>query len=127
MGTISNQLDKLKISDTWSFILFALFKIKEKPEYSALSELAFVLDKDSLLNLCEFFGGLTITIPTIEELEDIVNALLLYQFIDIEHKDFDSSVEYFKQKQVNCRKLKDNYFNIKQILETYEFKSRGKV
>lgn len=26
-------------------------------EYSSLSELAYILDKDNLLNLCEFFGG----------------------------------------------------------------------
>jgi hypothetical protein len=48
------------------------------PDYMVLSELVYVLDKDNLLKLCEYFGGSTIKIPTIKELESIVYSLLLY-------------------------------------------------
>ena len=52
-------------------------KIKDLPEYSTLSELAYILDKKSLLKLCEYFGGITMTIPTIEDLENLTKSLLL--------------------------------------------------
>ena len=126
MGTISNHLDQLKSSDLWSVILFALYKMHNNPEYSTLSELSFLLDKDSLLNLCEFFGGMTIHIPTINELENTVNALLLYQFVDIEHQDIDIALNYFKDKSINTRAIKSAYLDIKQTLDNYTFSTRGK-
>lgn len=127
MGTISNHLNQLKSSDLWSMILFALYKIHDKPEYSALSELSFILDKENLLNLCEFFGGITVRIPTIDELEDLINALLIYQFVDIEHKSIDSALDYFRDKNVNIKKIKIIYFDLKDILDNYTFSSRGKI
>ena len=64
---------KLKYIDVYSLMLFAMFKLRDIPEYASLSEMVYILDKDSLLKLCEYFGGLTIKIPTIEELESIRN------------------------------------------------------
>ena len=61
-----NNLLAFDNTDIYSIILFIIFKIKKLPEYAALSELVYVLDKDSLLKLCEYFGGTTIKIPTIE-------------------------------------------------------------
>ena len=77
---IKEEVNKLKSQDIYSLMLFALFKLKDVPEYSSLSELVYILDKDSLLKLCEYFGGMTIKIPTIKELESMVYLLLLYQF-----------------------------------------------
>ena len=57
MALIKNNLNKLTESDIWSFILFALFKMREIPEYTSLSELVYILDKTTLLKLCEYFGG----------------------------------------------------------------------
>ena len=67
--TLRNELNKLTDSDIYSLILFALYKMNETNEYSSLSELSYLLDKESLLKLCEFYGGTTIRIPTINELE----------------------------------------------------------
>ena len=39
-----NNLNNLKETDVWSFILFALFKMREIPEYTSLSELIYILD-----------------------------------------------------------------------------------
>ena len=65
-NTLRKELDNLKMTDTFSLILFVLYKIRDVKEYSTLSELAYILDKDALLNLCEYFGGMSIKIPTIE-------------------------------------------------------------
>ena len=73
------EIDTLRDKDLYSLVLFALFKLRDIPEYSALSELAYILDKDNMLKLCEYFGGLTLKIPTIEELEGILYSLVLYQ------------------------------------------------
>ena len=51
--TIKNSdIDKLKDNDILSIAVFALYKMRELPEYSTLCELSYVVDKDSLLSLC---------------------------------------------------------------------------
>ena len=60
---ITKGLNNLKEQDWYSMALFCLYKLIEVPEYSSLGELPYVLDKENLLNLCEYFGGQTIKIP----------------------------------------------------------------
>lgn len=119
MSTIRKELDNLKMTDTFSLILFALYKIRDVDEYSTLSELAYILDKDSLLNLCEYFGGLTIRIPTIEEIDSIVNSLLLYQYINIDGYSYKEAVNKIGFESFQLRKIKKDYNNICSILNNY--------
>lgn len=114
---IKNELDKLSTPDIYSMMLFVLYKSTEIPEYSSLSQLAYILDKNSLLKLCEFYGGLTIKIPTISELENLLEGLLMYQLVDIEHNDFNEVCEQFEKG------VKNSYFQIKEILKNYKFNS----
>ena len=125
MGLIKNQLENLTEADLWSFSLFALFKLREDPAYAALSELAFILDKSSLIDLCEYFGGMTLKIPTIDELEIILYAITLYQEVDIKHKDFDKMFASITEHSVDSRKLKQAYLKIQELLATYQFTARG--
>ena len=118
---IKEDLAKLNEIDTYSLILFVLYRLKNIPEYSSISELAYVLDKDNLLKLCEYFGGLTIRIPTIEEIEEIVHSLLLYQYIDIEHISFEEALNLVGENSNDIRTVKKNYRKIKQLLEQYTF------
>lgn len=121
---IKSELEKLKTDDVYSLMLFVLFKIRDIPEYSSLSELAYVLDKNNLLKLCEYFGGLTIKIPTTEELESLVYSLLLYQFIDIGGDEFDEAISKLKFKMTNPKKVREDYLKLREVLNQYEFKSR---
>lgn len=118
---LKEDLAKLNEVDSYSLILFVLYKLKDIPEYSAISELAYVLDKENLLKLCEYFGGLTIRIPTIEEFEDVVHSLLLYQYVDIDHKTFDEALKIIGDRTKDVRIIKRNYNKIKQLLEKYTF------
>lgn len=118
-NSIRSNLDKLQMSDTFSLILFALYKIRDVDEYSTLSELAYILDKNSLLSLCEYFGGLTIKIPTIQELEDLVNSLLLYEYIDIEHMSFEEAVKKIGLESYETRSARKNYNELSKVLEKY--------
>lgn len=54
---IRNNIENLKQTDFYSLLLFSLFKMTDIPEYSSISQLAYVLDRENLLNLCEYFGG----------------------------------------------------------------------
>lgn len=125
MGRIREELTKLKDVDVYSLILFVLFKARNVPELASLSELVYVLDKDNLLKLCEYFGGQTITIPTITELEELIYSLVLYQYVDIDGMPYEEAIKIIGHKRVELRTVKSNYTKLKQVLDTYRFTPRG--
>lgn len=121
---IKERLLTFKDADMWSLMLFTLYKIKDLPEYSAISELAYILDKDNMLKLCEYFGGLTIKIPTIDDLEEIVYALVLYQYVNIEGMEYDDAVKMLGERSSNLRNIKSGYLKVCEVLNNYEFNKR---
>lgn len=124
--TIKEELQKLHEPDIWSLLLFVLFKIKDVPEYSGISELAYILDRKNLLKLCEYFGGTTITIPTIEELEILVYGLLLYQYINIERIPEDDAFVMISRDGLNLKSVKESYSKIKETLQNYALVPRSR-
>lgn len=124
MTKIKEELAKLKDSDIYSLIMFALFKIRDIPEYSAISELSYLLDKKNLLNLCEYFGGVTLRIPTIDELETLVYSLILYQWVNIENMPYDEAIAQIGYKSSDLREVKSNYLQLCDILDKYTFNAR---
>lgn len=119
MSTIRKELDNLKMTDTFSLILFVLYKIRDVEEYSTISELAYILDKDALLDLCEYFGGMSIKIPSIDELESIINSLLLYQYINIDGYSYDEAISKIGFDSFQLRQIKKDYNKICSILSEY--------
>ena len=117
---MNSELDKLKTRDVYSLILFILYKIKDNDKYSTLSELAYIVDKESLLNICQYFGGLTITIPTIDEFEDILNVLLLYQKVDVEGRDLDKTLDDFGIRRRDKENMITLYQQVQNILSNYK-------
>lgn len=122
--TVREELDKLKTTDIYSLLLFVLYKLNEVPEYSALSELAYILDKNNLLKLCEYFGGVTIKIPTVDDLEELVDCLLLYQYVNIDRIPYEEAVKQIGFPSSKLRRVKTNYNKICNILSEYTFVSR---
>lgn len=121
---LKKDLTTLKDTDIWSLVLFALYKIRSVPEYSSLSELVYILDKPSVLKLCEYYGGMTITIPTIDELEFLVYVLVLYQKVNIEHVEYDTAIKEIGFKSSELRKVKSDYQKVCEVLDKYEFNTR---
>jgi hypothetical protein len=121
--SIKRELDNLTEADIYSLMLFALYKTNELPEYSSLSQLSYILDKDNLLKLCEYFGGTTIRIPTVSELELMLNSLLVYQLVDIENNSLDTVMEAMRIKTGTNKEIKQNYYIIKELLSKYNFNS----
>ena len=81
---IKANLNLLHLSDIYSLMLFIIYKIQDIPEYAVLSELCYLLDGANLTRLLTYFAGKTITIPTEDEFTTLTNALLMYQYINIE-------------------------------------------
>lgn len=117
---MNSELDKLKTKDVYSLILFILYKLKEDKNYSTLSELAYILDKESLLNLCQYYGGLTIKIPTIEELENVLNVLLIYQKVDIEGNSLQQVLDNLGIRRRDKDLTTQLYQSVQQILGKYK-------
>lgn len=122
MSKIKEELLTLKETDAWSIILFSLYKLYNIPEYSSLSELAYLLDRDGLLKLCEYFGGQTIKIPTIEELEILVKALLLYQYTEVNGMAYEDAIKLVSTGKTKA--LRAAYSHICEIMSNYTFSSR---
>ena len=124
--TIKEELQKLHEPDIWSLLLFVLFKIKDVPEYSGISELAYILDRKNLLKLCEYFGGITLRIPRIEELEILVYGLLLYQYIDIEGITEEDALVLISREGLSLKEVKTSYRKIKETLKNYDISVRSR-
>ena len=118
---MKTDVNLLKEKDIYSILLFALFNLKDIPEYSTLSELSYILDKNSLLRLCEYYGGMTIKIPTVFELETMLHALMMYQLTHIDGKTLPVAIKRVQDKTPNIRKVKQNYYLLCNILDNYTF------
>lgn len=121
---ITNELNEVVDEDLFTMIFFALYKLKDDMNYATLSKLSFLLDKKSLLNLVECFGGMTIKIPTMKELSIVLNALLLYSYIDLEHIDENKALKLISNENNNIfsmKEIKEAYTSIKEILSRYDF------
>lgn len=92
---INIDISNLKDEDTYSLILSLLYSLKDckKSNYSTISELSFILDKDNFLKFIQYYGGQTITIPTIDDIQRVMRTLLLYQYYKIDNKSWDESMQ----------------------------------
>ena len=121
------DINNLHLSDIYSLMLFLLYKIKDLPEYAVLSELCYLLDGSNLTRLLTYFAGKTITIPTEEEFVTLVNALLLYQYVNLDNlslADAQLKLNVSSKKQVNS--ITELYLQILPIINSYNI-DRGQL
>ena len=89
--SIKKNLNSLHLSDIYSLMLFILFKVQDIPEYAVTSELCYLLDGANMTRLLTYFAGKTVTFPTESEMTIVTNALLMYQYINIDGETFTSA------------------------------------
>ena len=118
----NNVLNKFNKEDTYSLSLFSLYKLIEDPEYSTLSELPYVLDETNLINLCTYFGGTTIKIPTLDEIYSLMNILLLYDYINFQKLSFEEAFSRINWGHKNTASIRKVYNKLSKVLDKYEFK-----
>lgn len=127
-ANISSNLNALKLSDIYSLILFVIYKIQDIPDYAVLSELCYLLDGSNLTRLLTYFAGKTITFPTADDFATMSNALLLYQYVNIEGKSLTEAYLRLdkditpKQKE----KITDLYVKILPVMKQYNI-DRGQL
>lgn len=119
MSAYNFDIDKLKKNDIYSLILFLIYQLKQDDNYSTLSELIYILDKNSLLKLCQFYGGQTITIPKLDELENVIYALIIYQYVNIEHIPIEKCWQLIGNKKINKKQIYKLYLKISEMLNSY--------
>ena len=82
---IDRDLNRLNQSDVYSIICELLYALRDDASYGVLSELAYILDKDSFVRFIKYFGGTTITVPTLDEFKATIKVIQLYHYFNIEN------------------------------------------
>lgn len=121
MKNIYSEINKFKTKDIYSLMLYILYKISDDPQYSTLSQLSYILNKEDLLKLCSYYGGLTIKIPSIDELELMLNALFVFYEVDIQKQDMTKTLNNFQTTISERYKIKKAYSAIKNTLKDIDF------
>lgn len=125
-SNIIRALEELDKKDIYSLMLFILYRLKEIPEYSTLSELVYILDNENFIKLINYYGGKTIRIPKIDELSTILNALLVYereQNTDLPLSDIFKDIGINKKEIPEIMKILQL---IPQLMDDYDFKRETK-
>lgn len=126
-GNIIRALEELDKKDIYSLILFVLYRLKEIPEYSTLSELVYVLDNENFIKLLNYYGGKTIRIPTTTELSTVLNSLVAYE----RQQNTDMSLtEILKELDIGKKEVPEVLrllVLIPELLQDYDFKREVKT
>ena len=108
------DLSFLDKKDTYSFLMSAVYASKADDNYQLLCDLVYALDDKSLINFISLFEGQTITIPTIQELTNMIKALAILAYKDIDKLPVETIAEKLGVdpqnvvKNYHYNKLKDN-------------------
>lgn len=119
-NNIKKNLNNLHLSDIYSLMLFILFKVQEIPEYALTSELCYLLDGSNMTRLLTYFAGKTVTFPTESEMTIVTNALLMYQYINIDGETFTAAQNKLgKLSKKEKEEVTELYVRILPIMKQY--------
>ena len=121
-SNILKSLELLEKPDIYSLLLFSIYKLHDTKEYSTLSELVYILDKDNLFNFLSMYGGMTITIPTVQEMQKMLDALLLYEKIHFDGMESTQALADFTNLTYSQKELIKMYKTISSVLDEYDFR-----
>lgn len=125
--SIKKSLNNLHLSDIYSLMLFILFKVQEIPEYAVVSELSYLLDGANMTRLLTYFAGRTVTFPTESEMAIVTNALLLYQYINIDGETFTAAQNKLSGLTTKEKdKVTELYVQLLPIMKQYNI-DRSKI
>lgn len=119
MRQVTKDLNTLKEDDLITIILYCLYKFTKDPDYAAISELAYTVDKDSLYKLCSTYGGCTIRIPTLQEYRNIVKVMLIFQYVNSEGMSFEEACKKANIDGISLEDIYDIYSIMSEVIESY--------
>lgn len=76
----------------FAYLLELMLPLHHVEGFAWLPELFSIVGHDKLLNLCKYAGGETITIPTVSELNDSIDALQWFYDIRISKKKIAADI-----------------------------------
>ena len=99
---------KLPITEDidFAYLLELMPPLHNQPEFAWLPELFSIVGPESLINLCRYAGGETITIPTLEELTSSVETLQYF---------YDINIKKVRTIQDLPTSLTDKYMKISEV------------
>ncbi len=120
-SSVKKDINNLHLSDIYSLMLFVLFKVQEIPEYAVTSELCYLLDGANMTRLLTYFAGRTVKFPTEADLAIVTNALLLYQYINLDGDTFVSAQNKLGDKltKKEMDKVTELYVQLLPIMKQY--------
>lgn len=121
-GNIIKALEEMDKKDIYSLILFCLYKLKDDPKYSTLSELIYVLDNENFIKFINYYGGQTIKIPKIDELNNILTSLVVLEKQENSDDNMDIIFKKLNIKISDRKNIIETIKVLKELLETYDFK-----
>ena len=125
-NSIKANLNTLHMSDIYSLMLFVMYKVQDVPDYAVLSELCYLLDGSNLTRLLAYFAGKTVKFPSEKEFAEMANALLLYQYINIDGEALPAALaklDVTKKQEENITNL---YLELLPIMKQYNV-ARGEI
>ena len=126
-SNILKALEELDKQDIYSLILFTLYRLKDVSEYSVLSELVYILDEKSFARFLSYFEGQTIKIPKIQDLKNIINALLFYERKSNTEMTDDEILADLNISEKEKPTLYETINLISEIIKEYDFKRNKDV
>lgn len=122
---MSINLDRISKEDAVSIASSLLYTLKGHPQYSTVSELSYLLDYENFLKLVTYYGGMTIRIPTEEEINEMLKVLLLYQYYIVEEMPWLSALKKAGYKEEDSISAKNKLFYLKKTLNSQEIGGRN--
>lgn len=121
---ITEALNSLKTEDIYSILMFTLYKLKDNPNYLALSELCYLFDREALTKFLTYYGGMTITLPTLRDLRLLLEGFTLYQYVNVQGKPFEEGLKALSCADFTADEVKETYAQIVEVISNYEFDAR---
>lgn len=92
-SSVEHLLNDVKdMGDLYFLVLLILSKMEKSSKYSMMSELSYLLDSQSFINLLWYYEGQTIRVPTREELSEALKMMLIYYHYHILEKPWRDSL-----------------------------------
>jgi hypothetical protein len=116
----SLDIDKMSQPEIYALICECLCALQDNPKYTITSELAFILDKESFMKFIKYFGGMTITIPKLDEFKETLQLLLLYQAVEVDKMAWRDALEYANFPLEKSRSIQRKLAILKQSINTFK-------
>lgn len=118
MSNMDINLNKFNKQDVISTTSSLLYLLRSQPQYSTVSELVYLLDYDNFIKLITYYGGTTIRIPTVDEIDEMLRVLLLYQYYYVNKLSWKESLIKLEIPESESLSYRSKLSHLKRLLSS---------